>query len=198
MKALIALMGNTGAGKTSLANALRAAHPFAAGLEEHQQRPFQSLFKQNPRYALANQVDYLLLRAEQERSLRGGTLPALLDGGLEQDFHIFTRLFYTRGYLSREEFALCRRLYENIRANQPAPELFIYLRLEEEKIRLRLQKRQRINIATLQDLPTLETYLQEWADSLPPKNVLRLDVNQASPDYNQVIPAILAAAEQWL
>lgn len=55
----------------------------------------------------------LLLRAEQERELRRAAEAGLLDGGREQDFYGFTRLFYARSLLSEAEFDLCRRRAKN-------------------------------------------------------------------------------------
>lgn len=133
MVQLVAVVGPSGVGKTSLARALRAAYPFNVGLEQHAERPFQSLFKSDARYALANQVDYLLLRAEQERGLRRSAETGLVDGGLDQDFHGFTRLFRARNYLREAEFDLCRRLYETIRASQPPPDLVIALKLRTRR-----------------------------------------------------------------
>src|SRR5687768_7293797 len=97
---LLVIVGPSGAGKTTLANALAKHGSFDLALEQHGERPFQALFKQDPKYALANQLDYLLYRAEQEQALRGGNRPALMDGGLDLDFHGFTRLFYARGWLN--------------------------------------------------------------------------------------------------
>ena len=65
------------------------------------ERPFQALFKQDARYALANQLDYLLFRAEQEKELSASHKIGLVDGGLDLDFHGFTRLFHARGLLER-------------------------------------------------------------------------------------------------
>ena len=70
MGKLITIIGPSGVGKTALVRALARAHDFATALEQHDKRPFQALFKQDPRYGLANQIDYFLLRAEQERTLR--------------------------------------------------------------------------------------------------------------------------------
>ena len=148
MSQLIAVIGNTGVGKTSLVRALRAAHPFNVGLEGHAERPFQALFKTDARYALANQFDYMLLRAEQERELRRAAETGLVDGGLDQDFQVFTQLFRARGYLESAEFELCQRLYTTIRANQPLPDLVILLTANMDAIRQRLAGRERINIAS--------------------------------------------------
>lgn len=188
---LIAIVGNTGVGKTSLARALCAAQPFAIGFEQHAERPFQSLFKTDPRYALANQVDYLLLRAEQERELRMQPLPALLDGGLEQDFYGFTGLFHARGLLSDAEYALLQRLYTQLRAALPPPELIVYLYADEATIRARLSARKRINIATPQDLTLLDSLLTRWLSTVDPSRLLRLDVSHAAPNYADIVPQLL-------
>ena len=134
MKKLISIVGVSGVGKTALANALGRTGKFITAYEQHAERPFQGLFEQDARYALANQVDYLLLRAEQERTLRfsaAGSQIGLMDGGLDLDFHGFTRLFHSRGLLSDPEYDLCRRLYAYIRESQPLPELIVRLRADE-------------------------------------------------------------------
>jgi len=96
MNKLIAVFGASGVGKTALVQALANARPFATAYEQHAERPFQTLFEHNSRYAFANQIDYLLLRAEQEKALRASTQTGLIDGGLDLDFHGFTRLTSTR------------------------------------------------------------------------------------------------------
>lgn len=191
MAQLIAIVGPSGAGKTSLAHALRMSYPFALGLEQHTERPFQALFQSDARWALANQFDYLLLRAEQERTLRRAAAPGLLDGGLEQDFHGFTRLFRARNYLNEAEFDLCRRLYLTIRIGQPPPDLVIALQVSEAELARRLRLRERINITQPEDNALLSAYLNEWLTSLPAAQVVRVDVSNARPDYSDIIPHLL-------
>lgn len=188
MGKLIVVTGTTGVGKTSLVNALAENGDFNLGIEQHAGRPFQSLFIANPQYALANQIDYLLFRSEQEYSLRLLPQPGLLDGGLDQDFHGFTRLFHYRGMLSNPEFDLCRRFYQFCRCQLPHPDLVIHLTASTKILRQRLAKRDRINIATRDDLTILDSFLEEWLASLPCVQIVRLDVSSISSSYLEVIP----------
>lgn len=183
MGTLIAIVGPSGVGKTTLLRALNAQNDFAVGLEEHTERPFQSLFKDDPRYALANQLDYLLHRAEQEQTLRADPRPALVDGGLDMDFHGFTRLFHARGWLTDAEFDLCRRFHTWTRSLLPPPDLVIALSASRQIIRQRLASRNRINIASEADADLLDSFAAEWLSALPPESVLRLDVSDEDIRY---------------
>lgn len=191
MNKLIVLVGASGAGKTTLMRSLCRQHEFSIAFEQHAERPFQALFKNNPAYALANQLDYLLLRAEQERDLRASHQPALMDGGLDLDFYGFTRLFHTRGWLSAAEFDLCRRLHTLTRRLLPPPDLIIALRADSNTVRERLASRNRINIASAEDAELLESYVTEWLASVPESNILRLDVSKESIEYPVSVPLIL-------
>jgi deoxyadenosine/deoxycytidine kinase len=171
--------------------ALSKARQFEVAFEEHSERPFQSLFKEDARYGFANQMDYLLLRAEQERKLRLSPHIGLIDGGLDLDFHGFTRLFHARGWLSADEFNLCRRFYEHTRELLSLPELIIHLTANEEVIRNRLAERERINIASAEDTKLFNSFLDEWLEGIPPERLLKLDVSSEKPDYSRSLAMIL-------
>ncbi len=191
MGKLISIVGSTGVGKTTLVRALCKHSPFVAALEEHDERPFQRDFKANKRYALLNQLDYLLFRAQQERFLHQSPQTGLMDGGLEMDFYGFTRLFHANGWLNDSEFDLCKRLYELVRTHQPQPDLFIHLTASPEVVARRLATRKRINIAAAEDIPRLDSLLNEWLSTLPPGHLLRLDISNNDLGYQQLLPSLL-------
>ena len=191
MNKLFVIVGASGVGKTTLMNALLEEYECAIAFEQHNERPFQALFKQDVRYAFANQIDYLLLRAEQERDLRSGDKPVLMDGGLDLDFYGFTRLFHTRGWLSAAEFDLCRRLHVLARQLIPPPDLIIHLHADAKIISERLISRDRINIASGEDAELLEAHIADWLKTVPKSNILQLDVSKESIKYPISAPLIL-------
>jgi deoxyadenosine/deoxycytidine kinase len=191
MNKLIVIIGPSGAGKTTLAQALAAHAGFHLSLEQHTERPFQALFKQDPKYALANQMDYLVVRGQEEFQLRGLTTPALMDGGLDLDFHGFTRLFRTRGWLSDTEFELCKRFYHFARSLLPPPDLIIAVSAADQIISQRLAARNRINIASSEDARLLDQYLEEWLKEIAEERILRLDLSNEDLGYSKSVKSVM-------
>ena len=198
MGKLIAIVGASGVGKTALVSALAKARAeyyvieaFETAYEQHTERPFQSLFKDDARYALANQIDYFLLRAEQEKRLRASPHTGLIDGGLDLDFQGFTRLFHSRCLLTDPEFDLCQQVYEFIREHLPRPELIIRLRADESTVAGRLSTRDRINIASAEDNSLFNVFLDQWLASIPSDQMLELDASNETLGYEKSVKTIL-------
>ena len=193
MSKLIAIIGNSGVGKTTLVKRLCAAGNFAAGLEQHIERPFQAKFAApGAPYALATQIDYLLLRAEQEIELRRECQPALLDGGLEMDYYVFTHLFHQKGYLAPDEFELCQRLYTTLRAALPPRARMIYLRAPRGVIAGRCAQRGReLGIAALNDLAAMQALLDAWLSRVAASTLITIDASSDDPSYTMILPILL-------
>ncbi len=185
MGRLITVVGNTGVGKTTLVSRLCQLAPFVTGLEQHEERPFQKLFSlDTQRYSLPNQVDYLLYRAEQELSIRASPADGLQDGGLDQDFYVFTRHFYQRGYLSEAEYGLCQRLYLLLRKLLTSPDLIIRLVAPINVIAKRFTGRGRkLEIARLADLEAMEVLLDDWLGQEKSIPVITVDASLEDPGF---------------
>lgn len=183
MGKVIVIVGNSGVGKTTLAAALGQRRRFATGWEQHAGRPFQALMAADPaRYALANQIDYLLLRVEQERAVRDGPLDGLIDGGLDLDFHGFSRLFHRKGFLTSDEFALLERLYANLRDLLGPPDLILYLTAPLPVVEARYARRGRaLEIAQRDDLAQMERFVAGWMATERAAPIITIDA--AADDY---------------
>ena len=114
-----------------------------------------------------------------------------MDGGLDLDFHGFTRLFHRRGLLTDSEFALCQRLYRFLREKSPLPELIVHLVADEKTVSDRLSARDRINIASAEDTALFNSFLDEWLAGVPSGHVLELDVSHEGLDYSKSVNTIL-------
>lgn len=191
MGKIVAVVGNTGAGKTTLVRALCCVGKFNYGLEQHAERPFQQLFKNDSRYALANQMDYMLQRAKQEQEFRSMEGIALIDGGLDLDFHGFTRLFHSRGLLSDKDFQLCEELYGFFRSCLPPPDLTVHLIIDHDIVAKRLAERDRINIASSADLELMNSLIISWLEAIPSEKVIHIDASTDDPAYSNTTPIIL-------
>jgi deoxyadenosine/deoxycytidine kinase len=193
MGKLISVVGNSGSGKTTLTCLLASQRRFVTALEQHEERPFQRLFSQDlRRYGLANQVDYLLYRAEQELAIRRSGSTGVQDGGLDVDFNVFTRHFFQKGYLSASEYDLCCRMYALLRQFLPPPDLIIRLAAPLEVIARRyLRRGRKLEIAQAADLGELEALLEGWISSIRTIPVVEVDASIDDPSYAHAFPQLM-------
>ena len=114
-----------------------------------------------------------------------------MGGGLDLDFHGFTRLFHYRRLLTDPEHDLCKRVYSFVRASFPLPDLIVRLNADEGTIARRLSTRARVNIASAEDTALFNSFLDEWLASIPSTQVLELDVSKENIAYSNSVDTIL-------
>jgi deoxyadenosine/deoxycytidine kinase len=194
MGKLITVVGNSGVGKTTITRLLSSWMPLSVGLEGHEDRPFQFSFAQNHhKYAFANQIDYLMMRAEQECYLRSSDRHGIQDGGLDLDYYVFTRYFYQQGYLNESEYTLCQRTYQLLRQLLGPPEILIYLQAPPDVLLRRFNGRGRkLEIAQADDLQAMAGLLDEWLSYPNLPRIIQVDASMNDPEYTHIRASLIA------
>lgn len=166
MGKIISVVGNLGAGKTTLSKLICDKGSFSPYWENPIERPFHAEYDKNhQRWALANQIDFFLFRCEQETIARKNADLAIFDGGFDQDYHVYTKYIFNRGFLNQEEFNLCKRFYYMIREFLPPPDVFIRVMVDISTLIQRRSVRARKtddHFFDVQELTDFELLIDEW------------------------------------
>jgi deoxyadenosine/deoxycytidine kinase len=195
MGKIISVVGNLGAGKTTLTKLICDKVCYIPYLERPEERPFHKDYgKDQQRWALTNQIDFFLFRCEQEANARQSNDIALFDGGFDQDYHVYTRYIFSRGYLNQDEFNVCKSFYHLTRVFLPPPDLIIRIIVDISTLLQRRSLRGRKtdnHIFGMQELTSFELLVDKWLEheiSLP---VLQFSFEQDFHSYTNEIDNLL-------
>ena len=138
----IAIEGNIGAGKTTLANRLATDYNRRLILEEFSDNPFLPPFYREPeRYAFPVELFFM---AERHKQLQAELAQAdLFKNGVIADYIFVKTLLFARNTLPAEEFRLFSRLFKVMDAGFPNPDLIVYLHRPVEALQANIAKRGR-------------------------------------------------------
>ena len=138
----IAIEGNIGAGKTTLANRLAADYNRRLILEEFSDNPFLPPFYREPeRYAFPVELFFM---AERHKQLQAElTQTDLFTNGVIADYIFVKTLLFARNTLPAEEFRLFSRLFKVMDAGFPNPDLIVFLHRPVEALQANIAKRGR-------------------------------------------------------
>lgn len=137
----IAIEGNIGAGKTTLARLLSERVEASLFLEEVEDNPFIERFYENQEvYAFQAQIFFLLNRYRQQMEIGQQDLFTNL---LVADYLFAKDRIYAHAVLGDEELVLYNRLHSLLEGKIMGPDLVIYLQASPEILLHRIQKRGR-------------------------------------------------------
>jgi deoxyadenosine/deoxycytidine kinase len=138
----VAIEGNIGAGKTTLA--IKIAEDFNAKtiLERFADNPFlPKFYKDQSRYAFPLEMSFL---ADRYQQLSDDLAQFdLFSDFVVADYHIFKSLIFAKVTLHDDEFRLYKTMFDIIYKEMPKPDLYIYLYQSTNRLLENIKKRGR-------------------------------------------------------
>ncbi len=192
----IAIEGNIGAGKTTLANKIADDFNGKLVLERFADNPFLPKFYEDQnRYAFPLEMSFLADRYQQFTD--DTSQYDLFKNFMVSDYDIYKSLIFAQITLQKDEFNLYRKLFNLMYKEVKKPKIYIYLYQTTERLLENIKKRGRDyeqNIAPGY-LENINTGYFEFIKSFPEQNNLiielgEMDFVKSSKDYETIINKI--------
>jgi deoxyguanosine kinase len=192
----IAIEGNIGAGKTSLAS--KIAHDFNAKLilERFADNPFLPKFYEDAaRYAFPLEMSFLADRYQQISDDLAQF--DLFKDFMVSDYDVFKSLIFSKITLHEDEFTLYRKLFYLMYKDLRKPDLYVYLHQNTERLQENIKKRGRDYEQNIKSeyLEKINTGYLEFLKTQTDFNIKIIDVSNRDfiddrSDYLWVLSAI--------
>ena len=198
----IAIEGNIGAGKTTLANRIAAEFNGKLVLERFADNPFlPKFYEDQSRYAFPLEMSFLADRYQQFTD--DTSQYDLFKSFMVSDYDIYKSLIFAQVTLQKEEFELYRKLFNLMYKEVKKPKVYVYLYQTTERLLENIKKRGRAyeqNIAP-EYLENINKGYFDFIKSYPEQNNLVIDLGEldfveSQQDYDLVIDKILRFAVQ--
>ncbi len=189
----IAIEGNIGAGKTSLATKLAQDFNSKLILERFKDNPFLPKFYEEPsRFAFPLEMSFLADRYQQ--LLEDIAQYDLFNDTVIADYDAYKSLIFAKVTLQDEEYNLYKKLYHLMHKELAKPDIYIYLFQNTERLLENIKKRGRDYEKSIQAqyLKKINTGYLEYIKTLPQEKVKIIDVSEIDfvanrKDYLSVI-----------
>lgn len=176
----VAIAGNIGSGKTTLAQKLGKHYNWDVQLESVEDNPYLAdFYKDMDRWAFHLQVYFLNSRFNQVARIRESKRGTIQDRTIYEDAHIFASNLYKSGNISDRDYKNYRALFESMIRHVTPPDLLIYLKADIPKLVGNIQKRGRDyeELIRIEYLKNLNEHYVEWIGSYDQGKLLVIDVN---------------------
>lgn len=138
----IAIEGNIGAGKTTLAQLLSEVYNGKLILEEFEENPYLPKFYVNPeKYALQLETSFLLDRYKQLNTILSE--PNIFNDFVIADYMLAKSLLFAKINLNSVDYKLYSTFFDIIQKKLPKPEIVFFLHTDTEHLKKNIQKRGR-------------------------------------------------------
>lgn len=176
----IAISGNIGSGKTTLAEKLAKHYRWDAEFESVDNNPYLADFYEDmQRWAFHLQIYFLNSRIKQIKRIQQSKSTVVQDRTIYEDANIFARNLHGSGYINERDYQNYLSIYESMIDFVKAPDLLIYLKADIPKLIEQIQKRGREfeDAMRIDYLKNLNQHYKDWIDGYKLGNLLVIDVN---------------------
>jgi len=194
----IAICGNIGSGKTTLAKMIAKHYGWSAELESVEDNPYLADFYEDmKRWAFHLQIFFLNSRFNQIKRIRDSKVTTVQDRTIYEDAYIFAANLYKSKFLNDRDYSSYLTLFESMIQHVEAPDLLIYLKADIPKLVKQIEKRGRDyeNAIRIDYLKNLNQHYAEWIESYDIGKLLVIDVNEIdfvsnTEDFAEIISKI--------
>ena len=196
----IAIEGNIGAGKTTLANKISEDFNGKLVLERFADNPFlPKFYEEQSRYAFPLEMSFLADRYQQFTD--DTSQYDLFKSFMVSDYDIYKSLIFARITLQQDEFELYRKLFHLMYKEVRKPKIYVYLYQSTDRLIENIKKRGREYEQSI-DVGYLEQINKGYFDfikSYPEQNNLVIDLEDldfvnSNKDYETIVDKILKFA----
>lgn len=176
----IAICGNIGSGKTTLAKMLAKHYDWQAELESVDDNPYLADFYEDmARWSFHLQIFFLNSRFNQVKRIRESKRSTIQDRTIYEDAYIFAANLYSSKLMNDRDHSSYLTLFESMIQHVEAPDLLIYLRADIPKLVSQIEKRGRDyeSAIRLDYLKNLNQHYSNWIGKYDIGKLLVIDVN---------------------
>lgn len=194
----IAIAGNIGSGKTTLAGMLSKHYNWEAHYEDVDDNPYLNDFYEDmQRWSFNLQVYFLNSRLNQILNIRKSGKTVIQDRTIYEDAYIFAPNLHSMGLMSTRDFENYFTLFNLMTSLIQPPDLLIYLRATVPTLVNQIQQRGRDyeNSIRLDYLKRLNERYEAWIGTYNLGNLLIIDVDnlnftEVKEDLSNIISKI--------
>jgi deoxyadenosine/deoxycytidine kinase len=176
----VAIAGNIGAGKSSLATLLSKHYGWEVYPESAENNPYlKDFYMDMERWAFQVQMHFLGVRFKQALEISRVTHSLVQDRTIYEDAYIFARNLHSSGLMSERDFTTYLQFFRSIVELVKPPDLLIYLQADLPKLVTQIRKRGRgyEKRISLEYLSSLNAYYESWISTYDEGPILTIDVN---------------------
>ena len=198
----IAVAGNIGSGKTTLANMLAKHYGWDVQLEDNDDNPYISDFYEDmQRWSFNLQVYFLNVRYKNIKKIRENNKPVIQDRTIYEDAFIFAPNLHAMGLMTNRDFQNYSSLFELMESLVKAPDLLIYLRSSIPNLVGQIHKRGREyeNSISIDYLSRLNERYEAWIHTYDRGKLLIIDIDNLDfVDHQEDLEKIISMVDEKL